>query len=71
MNLISVPRSSRWVAKLWRSACSGNQGSPDVGSPGPFRGQLGEVTEGSIRTFCFIRWLDLGDHAGASQRHPE
>src|ERR1700720_2573353 len=22
MNLISVPRSSRWVAKLWRSACS-------------------------------------------------
>ena len=34
----------------------GNQGTPDVGSPGPFRGQLGEVTEGSIRTFCFIRW---------------
>jgi arylsulfatase len=34
----------------------GNQGSPDVGSPGPFRGELGEVTEGSIRTFCFIRW---------------
>ena len=22
MILISVPRSSRWVAKLWRSACS-------------------------------------------------
>src|SRR4029077_19004928 len=22
MSLISVPRSSRWVAKLWRSACS-------------------------------------------------
>src|SRR5215472_16892802 len=22
MTLISVPRSSRWVAKLWRSACS-------------------------------------------------
>jgi arylsulfatase len=34
----------------------GNLGSPDVGSSGPFRGQLGEVTEGSIRTFCFIRW---------------
>jgi hypothetical protein len=27
-----------------------------MGSPGPFRGELGEVTEGSIRTFCFIRW---------------
>jgi arylsulfatase A-like enzyme len=34
----------------------GNHGTPDVGSPGPFRGELGEVTEGSIRTFCFIRW---------------
>ena len=34
----------------------GNLGSLDVGSPGPFRGELGEVTEGSIRTFCFIRW---------------
>ncbi|MDM0081141.1 arylsulfatase [Variovorax sp. J31P179] len=34
----------------------GDQGTPDVGSPGPFRGELGEVTEGSIRTFCFIRW---------------
>lgn len=34
----------------------GNQGTPDLGSPGPFRGELGEVTEGSIRTFCFIRW---------------
>jgi len=29
---------------------------PDNGSPGPFRGALGEATEGSIRTFCFIRW---------------
>src|SRR4030095_7028995 len=28
----------------------------DVGGPGAFRGELGEVTEGSIRTFCFIRW---------------
>jgi arylsulfatase len=34
----------------------GNLGTPDMGSPGPFRGELGEVTEGSIRTFCFIRW---------------
>jgi arylsulfatase A-like enzyme len=34
----------------------GNHGTPDTGSPGPFRSELGEVTEGSIRTFCFIRW---------------
>jgi arylsulfatase A-like enzyme len=34
----------------------GNHGTPDMGSPGPFRGELGEVTEGAIRTFCFIRW---------------
>ena len=34
----------------------GNQGTPDMGSPGPFRGELGEATEGSIRTFCFVRW---------------
>jgi arylsulfatase A-like enzyme len=34
----------------------GNLGSPDTGSPGPFRGELGEATEGAIRTFCFIRW---------------
>ena len=31
-------------------------GAPDMGSPGPFRGSLGEATEGSIRTFVFIRW---------------
>ena len=31
-------------------------GAPDMGSPGPFRGSLGEATEGSIRTFAFIRW---------------
>jgi len=31
-------------------------GAPDMGSPGPFRGSLGEATEGSLRTFCFIRW---------------
>ena len=34
----------------------GNNGTPDMGNSGPFRGELGEVTEGSIRTFCFIRW---------------
>ena len=31
-------------------------GTPDMGSPGPFRGSLGEATEGSIRTFAFVRW---------------
>jgi arylsulfatase A-like enzyme len=31
-------------------------GVPDMGSPGPFRGRLGATTEGSIRTFAFIRW---------------
>jgi arylsulfatase len=36
----------------------GNQGTPDMGSSGPFRGELGEVTEGSIRTCCVIRWPD-------------
>ena len=34
----------------------GNQGTPDMGNSGPFRGELGEATEGSIRTFCIIRW---------------
>ncbi len=34
----------------------GNQGTPDMGSPGPFRGELGEATEGSVRTFCLVRW---------------
>ncbi len=34
----------------------GNKGTPDMGSAGPFRGELGEPTEGSIRTFCIIRW---------------
>jgi arylsulfatase A-like enzyme len=40
----------------WSGKDFGNLGSPDMGSPGPFRGELGEATEGSIRTFCFIRW---------------
>jgi arylsulfatase A-like enzyme len=34
----------------------GNQGTPDMGNSGPFRGALGEVTEGSIRTCSIIRW---------------
>jgi arylsulfatase len=34
----------------------GNQGTPDMGNAGPFRGELGEVTEGSIRTCAIIRW---------------
>ena len=42
---------SGWIAREL-----GNLGSPDMGNAGPFRGELGEVTEGSIRTFCFIRW---------------
>jgi arylsulfatase len=42
---------SGWIAREL-----GNLGSPEMGSPGPFRGELGEATEGSIRTFCFIRW---------------
>jgi arylsulfatase A-like enzyme len=29
---------------------------PDAGSPGPFRGELGDVSEGSIRTAAMIRW---------------
>jgi arylsulfatase len=40
----------------WSGQTFGNLGSPDMGNSGPFRGQLGEATEGSIRTFCFIRW---------------
>ena len=34
----------------------GNQGTPDMGNSGPFRGELGEATEGAIRTCAFIRW---------------
>lgn len=34
----------------------GNQGSPDKGNAGPFRGELGEATEGSIRTCALMRW---------------
>lgn len=34
----------------------GNEGTPDMGNSGPFRGELGEVTEGSIRTAAIIRW---------------
>ena len=31
---------------------------PDMGSPGPFRGFLGDVSEGSIRTAAIVRWPD-------------
>ena len=34
----------------------GNQGTPDMGNSGPFRGELGEATEGAIRTAAIIRW---------------
>lgn len=34
----------------------GNDGTPDKGSAGPFRGELGEATEGAIRTAAIIRW---------------
>src|SRR5262249_43882667 len=34
----------------------GNLGTPDMGNSGPFGGELGEVTEGAIRTCAFIRW---------------
>ncbi|MGA3212140.1 MAG: arylsulfatase [Terriglobales bacterium] len=40
----------------WDLKNMGNLGSPDDGSAGPYRGELGEATEGAIRTFCFIRW---------------
>ena len=32
----------------------GNQATPDMGNSGPFRGELGEATEGSIRTAATI-----------------
>ncbi|MEJ0076650.1 MAG: arylsulfatase [Alphaproteobacteria bacterium] len=31
---------------------------PDIGTPGPYRGALGDVSEGSIRTAAIIRWPD-------------
>jgi arylsulfatase len=34
----------------------GNLGTPDFGNMGPFRGELGDVTEGSIRTVALVRW---------------
>jgi arylsulfatase len=40
----------------WEGKDFGNLGSPDMGNPGPFKGELGDATEGSIRTFAFIRW---------------
>jgi arylsulfatase len=29
---------------------------PDIGTPGPYRGALGDVSEGAIRTAAMIRW---------------
>ena len=40
----------------WCCRAFGNLGTPDMGNAGPFRGELGEVTEGAIRTFAFVRW---------------
>jgi arylsulfatase A-like enzyme len=40
----------------WDAREFGNLATPDMGSPGPWRGQIGGVTDGSLRTFCFIRW---------------
>jgi arylsulfatase len=34
----------------------GNLATPDAGSSGQFRGELGDASEGSIRTFAFVRW---------------
>jgi arylsulfatase A-like enzyme len=34
----------------------GNNGTPDMGNSGPFRGELGEATEGAIRICAIIRW---------------
>ena len=34
----------------------GNLGTADMGNAGPFRGELGEATEGAIRTCEIIRW---------------
>ena len=34
----------------------GNNGTPDTGASGPFRGELGDISEGAVRTFAFIRW---------------
>ena len=34
----------------------GNLGTADMGNAGPYRGELGEATEGAIRTCGIIRW---------------
>ena len=34
----------------------GNDGTPDWGNNGPFRGVLGDATDGSVRTCAIIRW---------------
>ena len=35
---------------------------PDIGSPGPYRGALGDVSEGAIRTAAIIRWRTVSGH---------
>ena len=34
----------------------GNSGTPDSGFSGPFRGELGDASEGAVRTCAFVRW---------------
>lgn len=34
----------------------GNLATPDMGNSGPFRGELGEATEGAIRTCAIVHW---------------
>ena len=36
---------------------------PDIGTPGPYRGALGDVSEGAIRTAAIIRWPDESSRA--------
>src|SRR5262245_11140452 len=47
----------------WAGREFGNLGSPDMGSPGPFRGDLGEATEGSIRTSASFAGRDTSRRA--------
>jgi arylsulfatase A-like enzyme len=44
-------------SKLERKMLALGGDMPDMGSPGPYRGgELGDVSEGSIRTAAVIRW---------------
>jgi Sulfatase len=44
----------------------GNHGTPDMGSSGPFRGELGEVSEGSIRSGVSISPTFIQPASGCS-----